>query len=60
MGYPMSKQEEIEFELEDLHEEVNNLKYEIRTQTGLVVLLMVLNLAAVATCFAGIWYLMSK
>ena len=56
----MSKQEEIEFQLEDLHEEVNNLKYEIRTQTGLVVLLMVLNLAAVATCFAGIWYLMSK
>lgn len=56
----MSKQEEIESQLEDLHEEVNNLKYEIRTQTGLVVLLMVLNLTTVATCFAGIWYLMSK
>lgn len=56
----MSKQREIEFELEDLHEEITNLKYEIRTQTGLIVLLMLLNLATVVFCVAGIWYLMSR
>lgn len=56
----MSKQEEIGFEIEDLQEEVVNLKHEIRTQTGMIVLLMLLNLSTVVTCFAGVWYLMSK
>lgn len=56
----MSKQEEIELEIEDLRDEVLDLKHEIRTQTGMVVLLMVLNLLTVVTCFAGIYYLMQK
>lgn len=60
MGYPMSKQEEIGFEIEDLRDEVVDLKHEIRTQTSLIVLLMVLNLCTVVSCFAGIWYLVSK
>lgn len=56
----MSKQEEIVFDLEDLQEEVDGLKYEIRTQTSMIVLLMLLNLATVVFCAAGIWYMMSK
>jgi len=49
----MSKQEEQK-------EAIDNLVYEIRTQTGLIVLLMLLNLCTVGFCFAGIWYLMHK
>ena len=45
---------------EEQKEAIDNLVYEIRTQTGLIVLLMLLNLATVVFCFAGIWYLMSR
>jgi hypothetical protein len=56
----MSKQEEMGFEIEDLQKEVSDLKYEVRTQTGLIVLLMVFNLCTVVSCLAYIWNMISK
>jgi len=45
---------------EESREAIDNLVYEIRTQTGLIVLLMLLNLATIGICIAGIWYMMNK
>jgi len=56
----MSKQEEMESRIEDFQKEISDLKYEIRTQTGLIVLLMVLNLCTVVSCLAYIWSMISK
>lgn len=41
-------------------EAIDNLVYEIRTQTAMIVLLILLNLYTFVFCFAGIWYLMSS
>jgi hypothetical protein len=45
---------------EEQSEELKNLTYEIRTQTGLIVLLMIFNLAVAGFCVAAYWYMMNK
>jgi hypothetical protein len=45
---------------EEQSEELKNLIYEIRTQTGLIVLLMIFNLATAGFCAAAYWYMMNK
>ena len=45
---------------EEQSEEIKNLTYEIRTQTGLIVLLMIFNLAVAGFCAAAYWYMMNK
>ena len=41
---------------EEQSEELKNLTYEVRTQTGLIVLLMVLNALTTIFCAAAYWY----
>lgn len=47
-------------ESEEQSEELKNLIYEIRTQTGLIVMLMLLNLSTLGFCLAAYWYYLSK
>jgi hypothetical protein len=56
----MSKQEERDEEIENVTKKLTDLKYEIRTQTGLIVLLMLLNFCTVVSCLAYIWSMISK
>ena len=45
---------------EEQSEELKNLIYEVRTQTGLIVLLMIMNLCTAGFCVAAYWYYLSK